>query len=111
MAGGNVIEIHSKEEWDKQQADASNAAKVIVVDFSATWCGPCRMISPEFEKLSTEFTGIVFLKIDVDEVEAVAAACGISAMPTFQVFKDSAKVDELVGASKDRLRTLIEKYA
>ncbi|KAG7669069.1 hypothetical protein KSW81_004078 [Nannochloris sp. 'desiccata'] len=110
MAGGNVIEIHSKEEWDKQQADASNAAK-IVVDFSATWCGPCRMISPEFEKLSTEFTGIVFLKIDVDEVEAVAAACGISAMPTFQVFKDSAKVDELVGASKDRLRTLIEKYA
>ena len=41
----------------------------IIVDFSATWCGPCRMISPEFEKLSNEYSTIVFLKVDVDEVE------------------------------------------
>jgi thiol-disulfide isomerase/thioredoxin len=47
----------------------SNFAPQIVVDFSAAWCGPCRMISPEFEKLSNEFTNIVFLKIDIDEVD------------------------------------------
>ena len=44
-------------------------------------------------------------------MQAVASACGISAMPTFQVFKDGAKVEELVGASKDRLKAMIAKYA
>jgi len=43
--------------------------------------------------------------------QAVASACGISAMPTFQVFKNGAKVEELVGASKDRLKAMIQKYA
>lgn len=68
------------------------------------------MISPEFDRLSESYANIVFLKVDVDEVEAVAAACGISAMPTFQVWKDGKKVDELVGASKEKLKELIEKY-
>jgi thioredoxin 1 len=69
------------------------------------------MISPEFAKLSDEFTSVIFLKVDVDQVESVAAACGISAMPTFQVFKDGKKVDELVGASKDKLRDLVKKHS
>jgi thioredoxin 1 len=82
----------------------------IIVDFSATWCGPCRMIGPEFVKLSNEYENVVFLKVDVDQVESVAASCGISAMPTFQVFKDGNKVDELVGASKEKLLDLVKKY-
>lgn len=110
MAGGKVITVHSQAEWDQQHAEATNSGAAIVVDFSATWCGPCRMISPEFEKLSLEYPTIVFLKVDVDEVESVAAACGISAMPTFQVFKAGKKVDELIGASKDKLKALVEKY-
>jgi thioredoxin-like negative regulator of GroEL len=68
------------------------------------------MIGPEFVKLSNEYTSVVFLKVDVDQVESVAASCGISAMPTFQVFKDGQKVDELVGASKDKLKELVEKH-
>lgn len=68
------------------------------------------MISPEFDRLSESYANIIFLKVDVDEVEMVAAACGISAMPTFQVWKDGKKVDELVGASKEKLKELIEKY-
>jgi thioredoxin 1 len=134
-----VIEIKSQAEWDAQMG--SNPGKAVrgivflpcchlvayrccplyleypfhlmqvIVDFSATWCGPCRMIGPEFAKLSEEFTSVVFLKVDVDQVESVASKCGISAMPTFQVFKDGQKVDELVGASKDKLKELIAKWA
>lgn len=83
----------------------------VIVDFTATWCGPCRMIGPYFEELSGEFTGIVFLKVDVDENEKVAATCEVKAMPTFQVFVGGAKKEELVGASKEKLRALVEKYA
>mmetsp|Transcript_15552 Transcript_15552/g.44223 ORF Transcript_15552/g.44223 Transcript_15552/m.44223 type:complete len:107 (+) Transcript_15552:1103-1423(+) len=103
-----VIEIKSQAEWDAQMS--SNPGKAIIVDFSATWCGPCRMIGPEFVKLSNEYENVVFLKVDVDQVESVAASCGISAMPTFQVFKDGNKVDELVGASKEKLLDLVKKY-
>lgn len=52
--------------------------------FSATWCGPCKMISPFFEQLAGQFPSLVFLKVDVDACQGVAAECGIQAMPTFQ---------------------------
>ena len=93
------------------------------------------MISPYFEELSTKYTGVTFIKVDVDAVEvqpsrkswsspvchrtqntqgcilqAVAQECGISAMPTFQVWKGNQKVDELVGASKDKLQALVERH-
>ncbi|KAK9813230.1 hypothetical protein WJX72_011064 [[Myrmecia] bisecta] len=108
--GGSVITINSKEEWAQQQSKAKNDNKAVVVDFTATWCGPCKMIGPYYEELSGNYPSLVFLKVDVDAVEAVAAECGITAMPTFQVWKNAEKVDELVGASKEKLKALIEKY-
>lgn len=111
MGGGKVIEVDTKEEWDKQLGEAASAGKVVFVDFSAVWCGPCQMIGPYFAQLSEEFPNIIFLKVDVDKNTTVAADCGVSAMPTFQVFKDGQKVDEFVGASKDKLKAMVQKYA
>ena len=91
-------------------SDTIQDGGIVLIDFWAEWCGPCRMIGPEFVKLSNEYQNVVFLKVDVDQVESVAASCGISAMPTFQVFKDGKKVDELVGASKEKLLELVQKY-
>uniref|UniRef100_A0A7N8X6T2 Thioredoxin n=1 Tax=Mastacembelus armatus TaxID=205130 RepID=A0A7N8X6T2_9TELE len=82
--------------------------KLVVVDFSATWCGPCKKIAPEYEDLSKkpENKNVVFLKVDVDEAEDVSTDCGISCMPTFHFYKNGKKVDEFSGAN---LTTLIEK--
>jgi thioredoxin len=109
MGGGRVIECNSKAEWDKHISEAKASGKVVVVDFSATWCGPCQMIGPIFVQLSEQYTDMVFLKVDVDANTTVAGECGINAMPTFQVWKDGHKVDEMVGASRDKLKAFIEK--
>ncbi|XP_070785526.1 thioredoxin-like [Enoplosus armatus] len=84
--------------------------KLVVVDFTATWCGPCKQIGPEFEKesLKPENANVIFLKVDVDEAEDVSSECKISCMPTFHFYKNGAKVDEFSGANK---ATLLEKLA
>ncbi|KAI8333123.1 thioredoxin [Chlamydoabsidia padenii] len=76
-----------------------NNNKLVVIDFHATWCGPCKLIGPKFEKLVDEYTSFTFAKIDVDDVPDVAAEVGVRAMPTFAFYKDGQKVDEVVGAS------------
>lgn len=76
------------------------------MDFTASWCGPCKMIGPYFEELSGKFPGVVFVKVDVDDLEDVAAECGISAMPTFHLYSNGVKVQELTGADKGKLEAL-----
>ncbi|KAJ3238794.1 hypothetical protein HDU81_007183 [Chytriomyces hyalinus] len=97
-------------ESNEQYEAALKSGKTVIVDWSATWCGPCKMISPVFVKLAEEFTNIVFIKVDVDEVPDAAEAAGISSMPTFQVYQESQKVDEMIGANPAKLRGLLEKY-
>ncbi|KAH8992915.1 putative thioredoxin [Lactarius akahatsu] len=86
-----------------------NSGKVVAIDFWATWCGPCRAISPVFEKLAEkpEHGGVGFYKVDVDSQPDIAQEVGIRAMPTFVIFKDGNKVNELVGASPPQLEQLV----
>ena len=96
-------------EFDETIAQAGE--KAVIIDFTASWCGPCQFIGPKFAAMAEEFPGIIFIKVDVDECEATAQKCGISAMATFQVFKGKAKVEELVGANEEKLREMVTKYA
>ncbi|KAI0253285.1 thioredoxin [Lactifluus subvellereus] len=84
-----------------------NSGRVIAIDFWATWCGPCRSISPRFERFSEELPGIGFYKVDVDEQGAIAQEVGVRAMPTFVVFQNGNKVDDLVGADPPKLQMLL----
>ena len=82
---------------------------LIVCYFTATWCGPCRMISPELVKLGTKSENIVVLKIDVDDCEEVASQCGIDCMPTFRLHlnNEPEPVKKLMGADKNSLYNMI----
>jgi thioredoxin 1 len=72
---------------------------IMVVDFWAPWCGPCRMVSPIIEQLSREYSGrVAFGKVNVDENQRIAASFGIQSIPTLMMFKGSKAVDVIIGA-------------
>ena len=72
---------------------------IMLVDFWAPWCGPCRMVSPIIEQLSREYSGrVAFGKVNVDENQRIAASFGIQSIPTLMIFKDSKAVDVIIGA-------------
>lgn len=82
---------------------------LVFVDFFATWCGPCKMISPIIETLSDEVENVKFLKVDVDEASNLAASHGIMSIPTLMIFKDGKLVNKHTGfASKSELLEFIE---
>ncbi|KAI0078863.1 thioredoxin-domain-containing protein [Panus rudis PR-1116 ss-1] len=85
--------------------------KVSVIDFHATWCGPCHMIAPVFEALAKQYKNVNFLKCDVDAAKDVAGLYGVSAMPTFIFLKGSAKVDQVRGADRTALQAAVSKWA
>ncbi|MBP3512620.1 MAG: thioredoxin [Prevotella sp.] len=82
-----------------------NGGQPLVVDFWATWCGPCRMIAPIVAELAGEYDGKITVgKCDVEENDDIAAEFGIRNIPTLLFFKDGQVVDKLVGAvSKDKI--------
>jgi|TARA_B100001113_G_C20981918_1_gene566472 thioredoxin 1 len=86
--------------------ETTTRQKQLLVDFTATWCGPCKAIGPYFEELATKFPDVEFVKVDVDELDDVAAACGISAMPTFQLYSNGVMVKEMCGADRAKLEAL-----
>ncbi|XP_054843504.1 thioredoxin-like [Eublepharis macularius] len=93
-----------------QEHLASAGSKLVVVDFSATWCGPCKMIKPFYHSLCDKYTDVLFLEIDVDEAQDVATQCDVKCMPTFQFYKNNEKVHEFSGANKEKLEDTIKKF-
>lgn len=85
-------------------------ASLVLVDFTASWCGPCRQIAPHFAKLASLYPDVHFAKVDVDEVQEVAAAENVRSMPTFKVYRYGAKAEEFSGADPGKLKALVDKY-
>ena len=80
----------------------------VVIDFFATWCGPCKKIAPAFEKLAEVYPSIAFLKVDVDESGELVDRYEVQAMPTFIFMKDGVVVKRIEGAD---LRAMEEGFA
>jgi len=113
MAGdhGKIVVINNSTLWDAKIEEAKTTSKIVVVDFTATWCGPCRLMAPIFAELSKKFENLLFLKVDVDEVQDVTSKWEVRAMPTFLFIKNGELLDKIVGANKDELEKKCNQYA
>lgn len=83
---------------------------VVLVDFFATWCGPCKMTGPIIDQLAEEVKNVKFVKIDVDQNQELSSQYQVFSIPTFLIFKDGQVVNQFVGAqSKESFLTEINK--
>lgn len=105
---GSVKVINDEVHFQSELGAA--ASRLVVADFTASWCGPCQRIAPVFQQLAGKYLKAVFIKIDVDKCQETAAAQGVSAMPTFIFYKNRAKVDRLQGADPTALENKIVQY-
>lgn len=104
-----VHQVKSKKELEAKFAEAGN--KLVVVDFFATWCGPCKRIAPLLDKLAEKHADkLVMLKVDVDEIDELVKQYKIEIMPTFVFKRNGEHLDTLVGSNEEKLENLIEKH-
>ncbi|CAK7208355.1 Thioredoxin-like protein 1 [Sporothrix bragantina] len=90
------------------------SSKVVIADFFATWCAPCKMIAPVFEKIATQLgreNAVTFVKIDTDAQKDIASKYSIRAMPTFLLFRDGNEIERVQGADPRKLESLVTKVA
>ena len=96
----NIVKI-TKENFDREVKDSKIP---VLIDFWASWCGPCQMQGPVLDDIANEYDGVKIGKINVDEEQALAMEYGISSIPTLMILKDGKAVDTLVGLrSKEEL--------
>ena len=94
------------------EGEVINSEKPVLVDFWAVWCGPCRVIAPEIEKLAEEKSEELKIgKLNVDDNRDTAIKYGISSIPTLLLFKNGEVVKEIIGImSKDKILTEISQF-
>jgi len=80
----------------------NDSPELVVVDFYATWCGPCRAMAPLYTKLAERFSNVRFAKVNIDVLGRVAGTIGIQGVPTFVFFRNGQEIDRLVGAQSER---------
>ncbi|KAJ9155611.1 Thioredoxin-like protein [Pleurostoma richardsiae] len=103
-----TVNIGSSAQWRQILSSSS----VVVTDFYADWCGPCKVIAPTFETLSTKYSKpkrITFCKVNVDNQQEIASQYGVRAMPTFLIFRSGSVIDTIQGADPSALTAAVEK--
>ncbi|KAK1140280.1 mitochondrial thioredoxin [Aspergillus melleus] len=107
MAHGKVIEVDNPVIFK-----ALTSSGPVVVDFFATWCGPCKAVAPVVGKLSETYPNVRFIQVDVDKVRSVAQELQVRAMPTFVLFKDGQPLEKrVVGGNMKELEEGIKSIS
>uniref|UniRef100_A0A1B6EEF8 Thioredoxin n=1 Tax=Clastoptera arizonana TaxID=38151 RepID=A0A1B6EEF8_9HEMI len=103
-----AIHISKKADLDAKLKEAGN--NLVLIDFYAQWCGPCKIIGPRLdEELVPEFPDLVLIKIDVDEAEEIVEEYEIHSMPTFVFIKNSTKIEQFAGGPYEKVRDTVKK--
>lgn len=103
-----VKHINNDNEFAKE-VSVAGSERLLVCDFSANWCGPCRYIEPIFEQISDKYPSALFLKIDVDQCRGTSQLYSIEAMPTFVLLRNNQELDRIRGANPALLEDLVQK--
>ena len=105
----DAVKSVTLDSFDKEVIESPNLA---LVDFWATWCGPCKIIAPVIEELAKEYEGTVtFRKVNTDENQELSNKYGIRGIPTLMFFKDGKILDQVVGAvPKGQLKSKIDSF-
>lgn len=107
-----VISAEGPEEMDEILATSEDS--LVVVNYSTTWCGPCKMFNPVYEELSEKYSDVVFVKVIGDSPNNNASDLmrreGIRAVPAFHFWKDKKRVKEITGARKDEVENTVQEY-
>lgn len=104
-----AVEVKTKAEFKSKLEEAGD--KLVVIDFHATWCGPCKRISPFVGSLAERYDDkLVVLKVDVDEIEELVGEYSIGVMPTFVFLRKGQHIDTLTGSNEEKLLELVDKH-
>lgn len=108
MASDKVLHV-TDQDFDERVIKGTG---LILVDFWAEWCGPCRMVAPILEELAVEYEGqITVTKLNVDENRETAARFGIRSIPTILLFKDGSQVEQIIGAlPKSTIKAKVQQH-
>jgi thioredoxin 1 len=108
MAGNSILQVGT----DNWESEVISSESLVLVDFWAEWCGPCRAMNPILEELADELPGqLKVVKVNIDENQALAGEFGIRSIPTFLLVKSGNVAEQLVGAlNKESLREKINTH-
>ncbi|XP_010525423.1 PREDICTED: putative thioredoxin H10 isoform X2 [Tarenaya hassleriana] len=104
VAKGNVHIVAKIDKWEEKITEASINGKILVANFSASWCIPCREIAPVYQELADRYPFMIFVTVDVEELAEFSNEWNVEATPTIVFLRDGRQVDKLVGANTVELQ-------